>query len=261
MRLLLVNDDGYAAMGIQALMNVFQRGDIFMVAPFQEQSAKGHSFTLHDPLYLKSFDNNCYHLTGTPADCTYFGLNYICPEVDVVVSGINMGANLGTDIYYSGTVAAAREGFFKGKFAVAISVLEDVQYSNSEERVLVYERAARFSKQIIATLFERREGPALWNVNFPASALVEQETPKIVVKPLGHRQYKSSVHEQIDPRGRTYFWIGGPPIPMPESDTDAYWCEQGAIVLTPLQMDCTNKTILEEYKNWSFDLSSVSQST
>ena len=169
-----------------------------------------------------------------------------------------MGANLGTDIYYSGTVAAAREGFLKGKFAVALSVLEDVQYSSSEERALVYERAARFSQQIITILFERREGPALWNINFPASTLMKQETPKTVVKPLGHREYKSGVHEQTDPRGRTYFWIGGPPIPMPESDTDAYWCEQGAIVLTPLQMDCTNKTILEESQNWSFELSSKS---
>ena len=93
MKLLLVNDDGYAAMGIQSLMQVFSKEDIFVVAPSFEQSAKGHSFTLNDPLYVKSFANNCFHLSGTPADCTYFGLNNNCPDVDVVVSGINMGAN------------------------------------------------------------------------------------------------------------------------------------------------------------------------
>ena len=255
MKLLLVNDDGYAAIGIQALAKVFKKGDIFMVAPSHEQSAKGHSFTLHDPLYLKSFDNNWYHLSGTPADCTYFGLNYICPEVDVVVSGINMGANLGTDIYYSGTVAAAREGFFKGKFSVAVSVLEDAQYSNPGERAAVYEKAAQFSRQIIVALFERSEGPALWNVNFPASALMKPEPPAVVVKPLGHREYKSGIHENKDPRGRTYYWIGGPPLPMPKSDTDAYWCEQGAVVLTPLQMDCTDQTILKQCDDWNFSLS------
>ncbi len=258
MKLLLVNDDGYAAMGIKSLMQVFPKGDIFLVAPSREQSAKGHSFTLHDPLYLKLFDNNSYHLTGTPADCTYFGLNYICPDVDVVVSGINMGANLGTDIYYSGTVAAAREGFFKGKFSVAISVLEDVQYSSEAERMSVYERAARLSQQIITSLFERSQGPELWNINFPASAMLKEETPKIVVKPLGHREYKSGVHEKKDPRGRTYFWIGGPPLPMPKSDTDAYWCEQGAVVLTPLQMDCTDQTTLLRAEKWTFNLSNKS---
>ena len=258
MKLLLVNDDGYGAMGIQTLMKVFPKEDIFMIAPTHEQSAKGHSFTLHDPLHLKLFDNNCYHLTGTPADCTYFGLNQICPEVDVVVSGINMGANLGTDIYYSGTVAAAREGFFKGKFAVALSVLEDVQYSSPAERVFVYERAAILSREIITTLFKQSDGPALWNVNFPASAMLRTEVPQIVVKPLAHREYKSGVHEKKDPRGRVYYWIGGPPIPMPKSDTDAYWCEQGAIVLTPLQMDCTDQRTLHQAEKWTFNLSNNS---
>lgn len=255
MKILFVNDDGFEAMGIQSLISAFDKRDIFVVAPTREQSAKGHSFTLHDPLYLKSFDNNCYHLTGTPADCTYFGLNKICPDVDIVVSGINMGANLGTDVYYSGTVAAAREGYFKGKLAIAFSVLEDVQYSEPAERVSVYKRASLLARQLIYALYERCEGPALWNINFPASTMLNTEVPRVLIKPLGARQYRAAVHEQTDPRGRTYFWIGGPPISMPESDTDVYWCEQGCVVMTPMQMDCTDTSMVEALKDWTPTLS------
>lgn len=251
MKLLLVNDDGFAAMGIRSLMQVFLKEDIFVVAPSFEQSAKGHSFTLNDPLYLKSFANNCYHLNGTPADCTYFGLNKICPDVDIVLSGINMGANLGTDIYYSGTVAAAREGFLKGKLSIAVSVLEDVSYSDDGDRAKVYARAASITRQLVEQLYQQRTQPMLWNINFPASALLSSERPSIVVKPVGHRLYDIGIHERTDPRGRTYFWIGGPPLPMEESDTDIYWCEKGAIVMTPLQLDCTNYKALEQYQDWT----------
>lgn len=251
MKLLLVNDDGYAAMGIQALMHAFPKGDIFVVAPSREQSAKGHSFTLNDPLYVKSFANNCYYLSGTPADCTYFGLNKICPDVDVVLSGINMGANLGTDIYYSGTVAAAREGFLKGKLSIAVSVLEDVQYSSDEQREMVYARVATMTRKLVEQLYQQHTQPALWNINFPASAMLSSDSPAIVLKPLGQRQYKTGVHEKTDPRGRTYYWIGGPPLPMESSDTDVYWCEQGTVVMTPLQLDCTDHQAVEQYQNWS----------
>ena len=81
--------------------------------------------------------------------------------------------------------------------------------------------------------------------------MLSSERPTIVVKPLGHRLYETGVHERKDPRGRTYFWIGGPPLPMEESDTDIYWCEKGAIVMTPLQLDCTDQTTLEQYQDWT----------
>ena len=251
MKVLLVNDDGFGAIGIQSLMQAFDKGDYFVVAPTSEQSAKGHSFTMGEPLYLNSFDNNCYHLSGTPADCTYFGLNKICPTVDVVISGINMGANLGTDIYYSGTVAAAREGFLKGKLSFAFSVLENIQYEHPEQRVEVYRKAAHLARKLVAQLAGLHSVPALWNVNFPASALLNGE-PKIIVKPLGHREYKSHVEERIDPRGRKYYWIGGPPIPMEKSDTDIYWCEQGYVVLTPLQIDCTDRDAIASLSTMTF---------
>lgn len=257
MKLLLVNDDGYEAMGIQALMLAFPKEDIFVVAPSLEQSAKGHSFTLNDPLYVKSFANNCYHLSGTPADCTYFGLNKICPDVDVVLSGINMGANLGTDIYYSGTVAAAREGFLKGKLSFAVSVLEDVQYSNSRQREMVYAKVAHITRQLIEYLYQQHTQPALWNINFPASSMLSSDPPAIVLKPLGHRLYKTGVHEKTDPRGRTYYWIGGPPLPMEESDTDVYWCERGTVVMTPLQLDCTDYDALRNQQDWTPEVSGL----
>ena len=158
---------------------------------------------------------------------------------------------MGTDIYYSGTVAAAREGFLKGKLAVAVSVLEDVSYSNDGERAGVYAKAAAITRQLIEQLYQQHTQPALWNINIPASAMLSSERPSIVVKPLGHRLYETGIHERTDPRGRTYFWIGGPPLPMEESDTDIYWCEKGNIVMTPLQLDCTDYKAVEQYQDWT----------
>lgn len=250
MKVLLVNDDGYDALGICSLFEALSNEDAIVIAPSVEQSAKGHSFTMHTPLFLTEVSNNQFHLSGTPADCTYFGLNNLCPDVDVVLSGINMGANLGTDVYYSGTVAGAREGFLKGKLSIACSVLENVKYQHPEQRRQVYQRAAQLTVQLLEQIRKNATGPQLWNINFPASSMLSEDLPQICVKPLGHRRYQSCVHERTDPRGRTYYWIGGPPEDMEASDTDVYWCTQGYVVMTPLQLDCTDYGRLTELSNW-----------
>lgn len=250
MKVLLVNDDGYDAMGIVALFKALSPEDAIVIAPSVEQSAKGHSFTMHSPLCLTEVSNNQFHLSGTPADCTYFGLNKLCPNVDVVLSGINMGANLGTDVYYSGTVAGAREGFLKGKMSIACSVLENVQYESAEQRRQVYQRAAKLTLQLVRQIQNQAKVPQLWNINFPASSMLSKDLPKICIKPLGHRRYQSCVHERTDPRGRIYYWIGGPPEDMEESDTDIYWCTQGYVVMTPLQLDCTDYVRMAELSHW-----------
>ena len=181
---------------------------------------------------------NQYYLDGTPADCTYVGLHHLAPDTTVVLSGINHGANLGNDVYYSGTVVGAREGFFQNRMAFSISLMKDVSFSSEEERIRVYSRAAELSKKLVLHLLTKE--CCHWNINFPASALLSDAPLKVVCKPLGRRFYKPTVTMRKDHRGKDYFWIGGPPQPSPETDTDVYWCEQGCVVLTPLQLDMTD---------------------
>ena len=234
MKILLSNDDGFDAEGIIAIEKEISRiGKVITIAPHVEQSAKGHSFTMSEPLRLTEISQHRYHLSGTPADCVYIGLCHVCPEVDVVVSGINRGANLAHDVYYSGTVAAAREAAIQGKKGIAVSLL--TQKGKND-----YSLAAKYAVKCIEALLQHSwEAGVYWNINIP-SAHLEQEQMDVVIKPLGHRRYRSTVQERDDPRGRKYYWIGGPAIPPEVSDTDVYWCAQGKIVLTPLHLNCTH---------------------
>ncbi len=247
MQFLLVNDDGIDSLGIQVLFNAFSDLQIVLLAPQFEQSAQAHSFTMMHPLRLRKRSEKQYYLDGTPADCTYVGLHHLAPETTVVLSGINHGANLGNDVYYSGTVAGAREGFLQNRMAFSISLLKDVVFESEQERVAVYTKAAALSKQIVMHLL--KYSVCHWNINFPASALLNDEPIKLVTKPLGRRYYKPTVTKRVDHRGSEYLWIGGPPIPTVESDTDVYWCEQGYVVLTPLQLDVTDERLTELSKS------------
>lgn len=239
MKIILANDDGFDSMGIVELgKKLSQKFNVITIAPSFEQSAKGHSFSLAKPLRLKQVEETRYHLNGTPADCVYFGLHHILPEADVVISGMNHGANLGQDVYYSGTCAAAREGAIQGRKAMAISIWE-------KDSDIDYEKAAEIAVLIICRLLreEWTEG-MYWNVNIPSTCLkLPKEEIPVTIKPLGHRRYMSNVEERNDPRGGTYFWIGGRPVPTEDDDMDAFWCEQGMIVMTPLQLDCTEYNI------------------
>ena len=237
-KIILSNDDGFDKPGIIELgKKLSQVCNVITIAPSFEQSAKGHSFTLAKPLRLRRFSEDRYHLNGTPADCVYFGLHNICPEADIVISGMNHGANLGQDVYYSGTVAAAREGAMQKKKAIAISIWEN---GTEVDYAIAAEVAVMIIQRLIAE--EWVEG-TYWNVNIPHSCLeLPKEEIPVVVKPLGQRRYMSNVEERNDPRGGTYFWLGGNPIPTEEDDSDSFWCEQGAIVITPLQLDCTYRS-------------------
>ena len=239
MNVLIVNDDGFDAIGIQEIFRAFEKKSPILVAPQFEQSAKAHSFTMDRPLRLRKEGECQYSVDGTPADCTYLALNYVCPDVDVVVSGINMGANLGSDVFYSGTVAAAREGFLQGRHAFSFSMLENVRFESDAQKNLAYQRAAQLALQLVEQLIDVST-PRHWNVNFPAKALISNESVEVVCKPMGHRHYSPTAQKKIDPRGREYFWIGGPPLPLKQADNDIYWCEQGKIVCTPLMIDCTS---------------------
>lgn len=244
MKIILANDDGFDSLGIVELgKKLSQISNVITVAPAFEQSAKGHSFTLAKPLRLTQVEENRYHLNGTPADCVYFGLHHILPEADVVISGMNHGANLGQDVYYSGTCAAAREGAIQGRKAIAVSIWE-------KDAEINYAKAAEVAVMIISRLLQEEwEEGIYWNVNIPSTCLqLPKEEIPVTIKPLGRRRYMSNVEERNDPRGGSYFWIGGQPISTKDDGTDAFWCEQGMVVLTPLRLDCTeyNSRFLRE---------------
>jgi 5'-nucleotidase len=233
---LLSNDDGYASRGIQALRKALAvHADVVVVAPETEQSATSHALSLHRPLRLRRVEEGLFAMDGTPADCVYVALHAgdrIVPRrPDLVMSGINHGMNLGRDAFYSGTVAAAREGALRGIPAVASSAWVTVDFA----------KAAELSVRIaLALLEERAEGPVpvptLLNVNFP-----KDWTGGLRSTRLGARIYEDVIDFRRDPRGREYLWLGGPGVwheHEAASDTDAY--DQGVASITPLILDLTD---------------------
>lgn len=198
--ILLSNDDGVLAPGILALRDIAQQwGDVVVVAPDRERSGCGHGLTLRDTLRAEEIEKNRFAVSGTPADCVYLGMLHLCERMpDLVLSGINRGYNLGTDIYYSGTMGAAREARMRGVSALAISV-------DAKGRP---EQAAPFVNEVIEQMLAQKEkGPSLLNLNVPAQLKSEQ----MLLTQLGARQYQQQVEERKDLAGRSYYWIGGPP--------------------------------------------------
>ena len=229
---LLSNDDGHASAGIRAMrLALAAVADVVAVAPETEQSATSHSLSLHRPLRLRDVEPGMFALDGTPADCVYVALHAI-PRVlprrpDLVVSGLNHGMNLGQDAFYSGTVAAAREGALRGIPAVAASLHGAIDAA----------RAAQVTVRIAQALLEARANRGtLLNVNFPKGWNGEVRATR-----LGERIYEDMVDFRRDPRGREYLWIAGPGVrheSNPGTDTDAY--DEGAASITPLLLDLTN---------------------
>jgi 5'-nucleotidase len=230
--ILISNDDGVDAPGNIALREALGTfADTYTVAPQTEQSAKSHSITLHHPLRFHEVEPRVWAVDGTPADCVYvaFFLKDLLPRrPDLVVSGINHGPNLGNDVHYSGTVAAAREGALRGVRSIALS-------SSSSDMEGAAQYAKRFCKQLLGTTVP--DGQAvLLNINFPASP------PKgIRATRLGFRLYSDDVEVRDDPRGRHYLWIGGPGgaknEPVEGADTEAL--DAGFISVTPLSIEAT----------------------
>lgn len=230
--ILLSNDDGYSAPGLLALRDALAVfADVVVCAPEQNQSATSHSLSLHRSLRLRSVEPGLFSLDGTPADCVYVALNSrgrVLPRrPDLCVSGLNHGMNLGLDVFYSGTVAAAREAALRGIPAIATSADHAADRS----------AAAAISATLARELWERmRATPGLavlLNVNIPAGSGWPVRSTR-----LGPRLYDDSVVFRDDPRGREYLWIGGAEPrhePLPGSDTDAY--DAGEVSVTPLALD------------------------
>lgn len=230
--LLVSNDDGIDAAGLVALREALATfADVYTVAPETEQSAKSHSITLHHPLRFREVEERVWAVDGTPADCVYVALflkDLLPRKPDMVVSGINHGPNLGNDVHYSGTVAAAREGALRGVRSLSLS-------NASSDMVGAAEYAKRFCKQLLELTVP--EGPAvLLNINFPP------HPPKGVrATRLGFRLYSDGVQVRDDPRGRHYLWIGGPGRVQNDAlegaDTQAF--DEGYISVTPLSIEST----------------------
>lgn len=247
--ILCANDDGIHSRGLKVLaeaLSSFAR--VVVVAPETEQSATSHSITLHRPLRLRRVDTDRFALDGTPADCVYLAVHLDAPredgqpnvrilprKPDLVVSGINRGINLGQDVFYSGTVAAAREGALRGVPAIAASVevkVDDTGIVRFDPQH-VAELTVKIAKQVLAMPKVPGERALLLNLNAPMGPI-----RGLSATTLGTRLWTEAVDARLDPRGRPYFWIGGKGVEhahAPGSDTEAF--DAGLASLTALRLD------------------------
>jgi len=248
MRVLLTNDDGLFAPGIIAIARKFNKSaEIIMVAPESQRSAVGHSITLHKALRLNrvsipGLEVEAYSTNGTPTDAIMLGYFAVLNEEkpDLVISGINKGPNLGEDITYSGTVAAAMEGALVGIPSISISLgtFDSVRFDD----------AAAFLSGFIAAHGDLiPDPPAFLNINYPDFDMADIKGFKLTR--LGTRKYKDVVQERIDPRGHKYYWIAGEKIFADNHEgTDIHSVQNGYVSVCPLTMDMTHYPLLEELK-------------
>lgn len=247
--LLVANDDGIEAPGLVALARALQTvGDVLVVAPERNWSAVGHTKTMHKPLRATpvAFADGipAYETSGSPSDCVALALlGLVHRRIDLVASGINDGANMGTDVLYSGTFAAAAEAVVAGISAFAIS-LDSSSHHN-------YQPAARFAVELARHLLTTHDDrPWLLNVNVPD--LPEGQITAVEITRLGERLYQDALVERQDPRGRPYYWIGGePPAGIAESGTDVGAVAAGRISVTPILLDLTDHSRLEPLRHWA----------
>lgn len=254
MRVLLTNDDGIFAEGLRALAGSFhQVAETYIVAPDHEQSATGHAITMHRPLRAEQVkmpltpDVPAWYVNGTPADCVKLAVEKLMPDKpDLVVSGVNRGANLGTDVLYSGTVSAAIEAVILGIPAIAVSL--------TEHRETYYEHAAGFICRLAGVLWQRGiNSDMLLNINVPAC--LPEEIRGVAVTRLGVRQYRNAFESRKDPRGRTYYWLAGELVDTEDGDdTDVSAVKGCKISVTPIHYDLTNYGLIGELQNWKIEL-------
>jgi 5'-nucleotidase len=256
-RILITNDDGYESKGLIALANALKPlGDVTIVAPTTEKSACGHSLTVTKPLKFIRVDDDFFKLDdGTPSDCVYLALNALFDKTkqpDLIVSGINIGANLGEDITYSGTAGGAMEGTLHGIPSFAISQY----YDNGREslEILGYELAAKTAHDLAKKILEsalpldKRE---FLNVNVPPIKIEECKGYKVTRG--GVRAYDTGVLINKNPRGEEYYWIGVESLTWQrelDEKSDIYALNQGFISLTPIKIDMTAHEKIEKLKEW-----------
>lgn len=235
LRILLTNDDGFFAKGLQTLWRILTEDDSFeviAVAPESQKSATGHSITLSEPLFITERSENGlkgFSVRGNPADCVKLAIQgEIIRRPDLVISGINNGPNLGTDVFYSGTVSAAMEGVLLSIPSLAVS-LANFNVDN-------YEDAAHFIRQFLLERSLTEVG--LLNINIPA--LPAESWRGIKFTKLGKAVYQNVFERRFDPHGRSYFWQAGSLAPENDPDTDLYAIQENYVSITPMHADLTD---------------------
>lgn len=244
MRILLSNDDGYFAPGLaQLASSVASLGHITIVAPERNRSGASNSLTLDRPLYVRQAANGFYYVSGTPTDCVHLAVTGLLDrQPDMVLSGINLGSNMGDDTIYSGTVAAATEGYLLGVPSIAFSLAsQDGKHFETAGRV-AHELVQRFKDHPVS-------GPMLLNVNIPD--IPYEEIRGVQITRLGRRHKAEPAVKSITPRNETVYWIGaaGPAADAGEG-TDFYATEHGWVSITPLQIDLTHAAQLDSVRLW-----------
>ena len=239
MKILISNDDGYQAPGILALYEALREvADVDVVAPEHNNSAKSNALTLHSPLYVHTAPNGFRYVNGTPADCVHIALTGLLGyRPDLVVSGINNGANMGDDTIYSGTVGAAMEGYLFGIPAIA--------FSQTEKGWAHLDAAARKARELVERLTDSSghlgQAPAPWLLNVNIPNLPAEQIKAVRVARLGRRHAAERVITQTSPRGETMYWIGSAGPAKDEGEgTDFHAAAQGHVTVTPLQVDLSD---------------------
>lgn len=244
MKILITNDDGASAPGINVLADIIRQiADIDVVAPDRDQSASSHSLTLLRPLRVKRLKDRHFSVDGTPTDCIHMAIRGLLKHrPDMVISGINDGGNLGDDILYSGTVAAALEGRFLGAPAIAVSLM------SGEERY--YETAAVVAKNLVLQLVrDPLPKETILNVNVPNVPLDELQGFEITR--LGSRKLADGLEIQQDPHGRTIYWIGPQGSEQDSSQgTDFFAINHNRVSVTPLEVDLTHYKSFDQLASW-----------
>ncbi len=252
MKILITNDDGIHAQGIHALINELSSvAELYLVAPDRERSGTGHSITVFDPIRVVKTNHpgvkQSWIVGGTPVDCVKMAIaRLIDTKIDLVVSGINHGPNLGTDVLYSGTVSAAAEGVIMGCPSIAVSL-------NSYKDEHNFDFAAKFTRRMVNMLLQQGiDKSTLVNINVPD--LVEQDIKGIRITQLGVRNYDNLFEERRDPRGNTYYWLGGGVLEEEQhEESDVHAVRQGYISVTPINLDLTDYQLIRKYRNLSAD--------
>lgn len=260
LKLLIGNDDGIFALGVRTLANTLAQAghDVTVVCPDRERSATGHGLTIHRPIRAEVVESifhpqvTAWSCSGTPSDCIKFALSAVLPAYpDLVISGINQGSNLGTDILYSGTVSAAMEGVIEGIPSIAMSL---ASFTSRQ-----FQPAADFACTLIARL---RDNPlprsTLLNVNIPP--VTAEEIAGVMLTRQGLRRYTENFEKRIDPRGKSYYWLAGELVEdieqpehvhlSPEIPTDVQAIQKNFITITPLQYNLTDVQSFETLNGW-----------
>lgn len=254
MRILLSNDDGVHAVGLKRLQKELGKlGDVWVIAPLEERSTTGHSLTIHKPLRMIEMGERFFGVSGSPADCVYLGIRQVMKRLpDLVVSGVNRGANLGQDVYYSGTVSAAREACILGIPAMAVSLAVNFQRPKPEDQLNYATAALTAVKTLRSILKQPCPHHTLFNLNVPDVPL--SRLKGIRLGRQGFRFYSGSILRRKDHRGKDYYWVGGRYKGFrKEADTDCSIVEDGYAALTPIKLDSTDLDCLFEFRENGFE--------